>query len=633
MKRAVIYCRTSTTEESQLNALENQVKEAKSCVEAQGWLLVDTYVESKSGTTTQNRTQYNRLYEELLTDKFDIIVIKSQDRLMRNTKDWYLFLDRMIKGEKKLYLYIEHKFYESDDALIAGIKAILSEDYSRELSKKINNAHKNRQMKGGKVILTSRTFGYRKNTDGTVCIREEEAEMVREMYGMCAEGYGCRAIANLFEKEGKTNSRGSYLTASAVKKIIRNPLYKGTAVMNRLHFDFETKKTRKNPEEEWIVREHAVPAIVDEKLWEEANQAMSTRARTFNRDGCYRKGSNPGKYQLSGKIYCGICGAPYYRAQRDKGKKAVKIVKEWKCKNYLEHGRRAETRNSHFRKFSQNTELGCDNVHIEEKILFQILEQECWNYYQWNDCEKAGIMEHMIRLLQKVLSENPAQERLHSLEQKEAAIRKKKEVLLSKLLDSIISDEDYKNRNQEFESQLLKLKEEKEALLPQLWEKERLEERIGVIRERLENGGISEAAVYQMLEDIDRIIVHEWELEIRFDPLKMAGLQTGIGKGSENLLSAIAKEFTIFIPYPFSPETERGRYLDRLRIVAYLKEHPSVTCKKMAEAMNRSPTATRKRMEELIKEGYIRFNGRGGHGSWEVCKELPDIRNLHNNSG
>src|SRR5699024_3826513 len=110
-------------------------------------------------------------------------------------------------------------------------------------------AHKNRQMKGGKVILTSRTFGYQKNPDGTVCIREDEAEMAREMYRICAEGYGCRAIANLFEKEGKTNSRGSYLTASAVKKIIRNPLYKGTAVMNRLHFDFETKKTRKSPEE------------------------------------------------------------------------------------------------------------------------------------------------------------------------------------------------------------------------------------------------------------------------------------------------------------------------------------------------------------------------------------------------
>ena len=40
--------------------------------------------------------------------------------------------------------------------------------------------------------------------------------------------------------------------------------------------------------------------------------------------------------------------------------------------------------------------------------------------------------------------------------------------------------------------------------------------------------------------------------------------------------------------------------------------------------MNRSPTAARKQMEELIKGGYIRFNGRGGYGSWEVCKELQD---------
>ena len=51
------------------------------------------------------------------------------------------------------------------------------------------------------------------------------------------------------------------------------------------------------------------------------------------------------------------------------------------------------------------------------------------------------------------------------------------------------------------------------------------------------------------------------------------------------------------------------------------------------DGMERIKELTRKRMEELIKEGYIRFNGRGGHGSWEVCKELPDIRNLHNNSG
>ena len=90
--RAVIYNRCSTEEESQKDALIKQVQESKNCIAEQGWALVDAYVEAKSGTTIKGRNEYNRLFQDLETDKFDIIVIKSQDRLMRNTKDWYLFL-------------------------------------------------------------------------------------------------------------------------------------------------------------------------------------------------------------------------------------------------------------------------------------------------------------------------------------------------------------------------------------------------------------------------------------------------------------------------------------------------------------------------------------------------------------
>ena len=87
MRRAVFYARCSTEEESQKDALTQQVKEAKACIKDQGWTLVDGYIESKSGTTTKGRTEYTRLYDDLLKDKFDIIVIKSQARLMRNVKD------------------------------------------------------------------------------------------------------------------------------------------------------------------------------------------------------------------------------------------------------------------------------------------------------------------------------------------------------------------------------------------------------------------------------------------------------------------------------------------------------------------------------------------------------------------
>ena len=90
----------------------------------------------------RGREQYQRLFEDLLGKRFDVVVIKSQDRLMRNTKDWYIFIDRLVSCRKKLYLYLEQRFYTADDSLITGIKAILAEEYSRELSRKINNAHK-----------------------------------------------------------------------------------------------------------------------------------------------------------------------------------------------------------------------------------------------------------------------------------------------------------------------------------------------------------------------------------------------------------------------------------------------------------------------------------------------------------
>lgn len=205
MLRAVIYARCSTEEESQKDALVKQVAEAKECVMKNGWLLVDAYIESRSGTTTKGRKEYNRLFEDMMQEKFDIIVIKSQDRLMRNTKDWCLFVDRLTTQRKKLYMYIEHKFYSADDALITGIKAILAEDYSRELSKKINNAHRGRQKHNGNVILTSNVYGLKKLPDKSVVLIEE-AKVKERMYLLCAEGYVRRTIATILKNEGVLKS-------------------------------------------------------------------------------------------------------------------------------------------------------------------------------------------------------------------------------------------------------------------------------------------------------------------------------------------------------------------------------------------------------------------------------------------
>ena len=50
MTRAVIYCRCSTEEECQKDALIRQAAEARECVRRLNWSLEDEYIESRSGT-------------------------------------------------------------------------------------------------------------------------------------------------------------------------------------------------------------------------------------------------------------------------------------------------------------------------------------------------------------------------------------------------------------------------------------------------------------------------------------------------------------------------------------------------------------------------------------------------------
>ena len=133
--RAVIYARVSTEEDKQLDALAIQVEEARKIVNKNAWTLVDEYVdEGISGTSDKKRDEYKRLVNDVYSSKFDVIVVKSQDRLMRNAKDWYIFIDTIVNNDIKLFLYLENKFYSADDKLITGIRAILAEEFSRDLS-------------------------------------------------------------------------------------------------------------------------------------------------------------------------------------------------------------------------------------------------------------------------------------------------------------------------------------------------------------------------------------------------------------------------------------------------------------------------------------------------------------------
>jgi len=598
--RAVIYCRCSTEEESQADALRKQINESLACVESHGWLLTDSYIEAKSGTTVKGREEYQRLYYDLNTDKFEIIVIKSQDRLMRNVKDWYLFLDRLVTQGKRLYIYLEQKFYSSDDALITGIKAILAEDYSRELSKKINNAHHNRQKNGGKAMLTSRTFGYEKLPDGSAGVVEAEAEVIRLVYELCIAGYGGRTISKMLRNQGFINRNGNYLSAARILRMIRNPLYTGTMVMNRRHYNFDAKQVIQNPPEEWIYHESAVPAIISSDIWKKANAAVDKRAAAWKLNNTYCSGLEPNRHLLSGKLFCGRCRQKYYRVLRKACADPQERIVEWKCCGYISNGRESTGR--------VNGWNGCDNVHLNEDIIFSLLEQVGSQYFSVIKQNQGTIIDRIMSLLNLALKpDDSGNER--RLEEEEKRFMAQKNLLLEKLLDKVITDGDYQRKNAEIEVRLHELQAIRERLKQNTREME-MSHRLNNIRTKLKTDGIRMAAAAIVLDAVEQIVVYEWHLEIRFHP---QWLKRGL------LYKDDRPDCPLCINYPFPPNTGRGRFLDKIKIIEIMEQNPETTAKNISRQLNRPLKMVQNRIAELKKEGYIEYVKANGQ-AWNVLK-------------
>lgn len=605
--RAVIYARCSTEEESQQNALVKQVQEAEECVRQHGWILSDRYIESKSGTSTKGRLEYNRLLSDMQIDKFDIIVIKSQDRLMRNTKDWYLFVDALCTYQKKLYMYIEGKYYTPDDSLITGIKAILAEDYSRELSKKINNAHKNRQKNSGNPIITGKAYGFKRMPDKTIVLVEEEASVKRKMYELCAVGYGARSIATILQNEGIKGREGKFFNAATILRMIKNPINKGQAVLNKRHFDFVSKQTIRMPEEEWFIHDNKVPPTVSEELWELANEQIRNRRDKRNAPDEETYGKNHGKYLLSGKIFCGICGAPYYRNGR-KRYKDTSTVYEWKCKRYVEIGRNAgHNARPQIRKVEMKEVHGCDNIHLDEERFEELLEEIYRKNYQ---TDKESMIAEMVEVLKKVLQEKDLQKEIDFERKQLEKVKKQLEILVDKLLEGILSNEIYQRKQEQPQG---KIDEHRKRMI-QLEEENAkgsvLQNRIAEIEARLRSGKIVEqATVANMLEEVEKILIFPTYMEIHFSYSKMLGV-------GEDMFSESTEVMKVEYGNRFSYSKQKAE--EREVIVDMMRENPKITANQLAEILNLSFSGVHYRINVLRKEGRIRFNGKGGKGEWEI---------------
>lgn len=494
--RAVFYARVSTEEEKQLNAIEKQIEENREVIEKKGWILVDEYIDKGiTGTQAKKRNEYIRMLDDIKKNKFDVIVSKDQSRLQRNTMDWYIFLNDIVQNQKKLYLYLENTFFDPKDKFIFGIKAMMAEEYSRDLSKKGNAAVKRRQEKG-KPIITNRTWGF-KNIDGEILIDEDEAKMITQIYQLFADGFGGRVVARTLRDEGIRNRNGKTLSENTIREIVKNPLYKGIVVMNKEHFDFEAKKVMKNPESEWVYRDGLVPQIISDDLWERANEQLNGR-KTIDRK--HNVGINKGNNLLSSKIICGECGSKYWRNKR---KNAI----YWYCSEGSRSG-----------KVREKTGMKCTSLNLKEDEIMFMIEQIGNELI--SDEKKEKVLSDAINMIYQGLSGVSSGERIEDIQSQRDKLNKRKDMLMDYLLDGTITKSDYTSKIEDITEQLAVLYEKETKIQESKDSNKELFERLNTVRELFKDKKENDIEVPLMCSRIEQIKVYEDRLDVYLDFLK-----------------------------------------------------------------------------------------------------------------
>ena len=88
-RKVAAYARVSTAKEEQENSFDAQVSYYTQKIQANPeWVFVEVYSdEGITGTNTKKRDGFNRMIEDALAGKIDLILTKSVSRFARNTVD------------------------------------------------------------------------------------------------------------------------------------------------------------------------------------------------------------------------------------------------------------------------------------------------------------------------------------------------------------------------------------------------------------------------------------------------------------------------------------------------------------------------------------------------------------------
>ena len=189
--RVAAYCRVSTDSDEQATSYEAQVEHyTKFISDNPKWELAGIYADDGiSGTNTKKRDDFNRMIDDCMAGKIDMVVTKSISRFARNTLDCLKYI-RQLK-DKEIPVFFEKESINTMDAkgeVLLTIMASLAQQESQSMSQNIRLGIQYRFQQGKMQLNFSKFLGYTRDEDGRCVIVPEEAAVVKRIFREYLEG-------------------------------------------------------------------------------------------------------------------------------------------------------------------------------------------------------------------------------------------------------------------------------------------------------------------------------------------------------------------------------------------------------------------------------------------------------------
>lgn len=318
--RAALYIRVSTAEQSKHGySIAEQRERLTNFAHAKEYTIVNTYIDPGFSGTNLNRPAMTKLIEDINNNNIDSVFIWKLDRLSRSQKDTLFLIEEILNPNKVALVSMNESLDSSTPFGIAmvGMMSVFAQLEVSSIAERTKMGREARAKSGfyhGGGNFTPLGYDY---VDGLLQVNQYEAMVVNEIFKEFLNGNGTRKIImNLHDKYPDEAS-----TRTRIKDVLNNPLYVGKVTFNTNVYDGVHEP------------------IIEQETFDKVQTLIAGR-KEYSHTGLSQKGL------LNGKLFCGICGARYYRqvtgskkyryvkyACSSKNWSSPKLIKDRSCDN------------------------------------------------------------------------------------------------------------------------------------------------------------------------------------------------------------------------------------------------------------------------------------------------------------